>query len=109
MHECDEVSRGSLLDRLVVALCADYARRKSAIYEKRMGRRVLMEYAYMNSRLLEGAGEVSGGALAEVFIKEIGDGTGYAMSAVPGMTEGTYKSYKKQIKSNIARKLFLID
>lgn len=109
MNNTDGVSRGSLLERLIVALCADYERRKSAIDEGRMGKRVRMEYAYMNSRLLEGAGEVSGGALAELFIKEIGNGTGYAMSEVPGMSEGTYKAYKSQIKCNIARKLSLID
>ena len=109
MIECKELGRGELLERLIVALCADYERRKSVIAEGRMGRRVRMEYEYVNARVFDGAGEISGGALAELFINEIGSGTGYASSKVPAMTEETYKAYKMRIKHNIARKLCLID
>lgn len=105
-------TRRDLLDRLIVAICADYERRKAAIEEGSVSRRVKMEYQYMNSRVLDGAGEISGSALAETFIDEIGNGTGYAASKVCGMKdmcESTYKIYKSEIKGNIAKKLSLKD
>ena len=86
------------LDKLIVALCADYERRKTAVNKKLVGRRVRMEYSYINSRMLEGAGEIAGAALAEVFIDEIGSGTGYAYSRIDCLGETTYKLYKKDIK-----------
>jgi hypothetical protein len=59
--------------------------------------------------VFDGAGEISGGALAEIFINDIGKGIGYNSSKIYGMGENTYKSYKAEIKSNIARKLSLSD
>lgn len=109
MNKRSERSGERLLDSLITAICADYGRRKEALEQCLVGRRVRMEYAYMNSRVFEGAGEISGGALAEIFIREIGEGIGYASSAVSVMSESTYKTYKKEIKRNIARKLKLID
>ena len=105
----EDKKRGELLDRLIVAICADYARRKAAIEEHSVSRRVEMEYKYMNSRVFDGAGEISGGALAELFINDIGSGTGYSSSKIYGMGESTYKMYKTEIKGNIARKLSLCD
>ena len=109
MARTEEKARRDLLDRLIVAICADFARRQEAIESRSVGRRVRMEYAYMNSRVLDGAGEISGGALAKTFIDEIGSGTGYAGSKLCGMGESTYKTYKKEIKENIAKKLSLMD
>ena len=100
--------KGSL-DKLVVALCADYARRKRAVRDKLVGRRVRMEYSYINARMLEGAGEIAGGLLAEAFIDEIGNAVGYAHSKIDCLGENAYKTYKKDIKENIARRLHLID
>ena len=104
-----EITRRDLLDRLIVAICADYERRAAAIKSGSVSRRVEMEYKYMNSRVFYGAGEISGGALAEIFINDIGKGIGYHSSKICGIGENTYKTYKTEIKSNIARKLSLLD
>ena len=100
--------KGSL-DKLIVALCADYGRRKRAVRDKLVGKRVRMEYSYINARILEGAGEISGAALAEAFIDEIGSGIGYAHSRIDCLGENAYKLYKKDIKENIARRMHLAD
>ena len=105
----ESATRRELLDRLIVAICADYGRRKAAIEDESVSRRVKMEYKYMNARVFEGAGEISGGALAETFIDEIGRGIGYSNSQVVGLGESSYKAYKTEIKGNIARKLSLMD
>ena len=102
-------SDSECLDRLIVALCRDYDRRKRAITASSVGKRVRMEYAYLNARILEGAGEITGGALAEKMITEIGNGTGYAYSDLECLSEATYKRYKKEVKKNIARRLHLCD
>lgn len=101
--------RESSLDKLVVALCADYGRRKRAIEERLVGRRVRMEYSYINARMLEGAAEISGALLAETFIEEIGSAVGYAYSKIDCLGETAYKLYKKDIKENIARRMHLCD
>ena len=92
---------------VIVALCRDYARRSAAISAGKMPRRVLMEYAYLNKRIFEGAGEIVGGVLSEVFINDIGNRIGYASSGVELMSESTYKRYKSAAIKNIARKLHL--
>ena len=106
-----KASRGGdeTLINLVRALMADYDRRKIAIMEKSTSRRVRMEYEYINARLFEGAGEIVGGALAEKFIREIGQGIGYAKSAVTCYGETYYKQRKAEVVMNAARKLHLVD
>lgn len=91
------------------ALCADYERRKGCINDESVSRRVRMEYIYLNKKLIEAAGEVCGARFAEVFIKEIGEGVGYAYSSIDCMSEITYKNYKKSICDSIIRKLHLSD
>ena len=92
-------------DAVVAALCLDYERRANEIRAAQLPRRVLMEYSYYNSRILEGAGEVVGAALAEVFIYDIGNQRGYSSSEAPMMSESTYKRYKSEAVRNIARRL----
>lgn len=92
---------------VIVALCRDYMRRKAEIADGSLPRRVLMEYSYINKRIFEGAGEIVGGPLSEVFIEDIGKRVGYASSSVGTMSESTYKRYKAAAVKNIARKLHL--
>ena len=99
--------RTDTLPELIRALCADYERRKIHITERDLPRRVIMEYAYLNSRIFDAAGEICGVTAAERFINEIGDGVGYAYTELEGYSESTYKSYKAEILGNIARKLHL--
>ena len=97
------------VEEIVIALCRDYRRRQLAIEEGSASRRVLMEYAYLNSKMLLAAGEVTGGAYANAFIEDIGEGIGYAHSGIDTLSENTYKTYKRQIKRAIAKKLHLTD
>ena len=96
------------LNDVITALAADYDRRKRAITEDRLPRRVLMEYAYINTRMLAAAGEVVGLAFAEAFIREIGENVGFIASEVNFMCESSYKISKRKIKQNIAKKLYLL-
>ena len=96
------------LDQLVVALCADYERRKSAIGIEAVSPRCAMEYKYMNYLIFEGAAEVVGTSFAELYINEIGRKIGFAATKHPAVTEQTYKLEKQEVKINIAKKLHLI-
>lgn len=94
---------------IVVALCADYDRRKNAIAEREISRRVRMEYIYINTRMLNAAGEIVGFAVAESFIREIGSGIGFASSELDCVSESAYKAMKRRIKIKIAENLYLLD
>lgn len=95
------------LDKLVVAFCADYERRRSAVEKHSVDIRTEMEYKYLNHRIFEGAAEVVGPSYAELYIKEIGSGIGYAKSEHPASCEQSYKREKQKTKLNIAKKLHL--
>lgn len=97
------------LDELIVALCRDFERRKKAIAEKSYGARTLMEYRYINFRMLEAVAELAGEDDAECFINEIGSKTGYAKSELYRLSEATYKRRKSEAKRAIALKLHLVD
>lgn len=100
----------STLDALVVALCRDFMRRQVAICEGFMSKRTLTEYKYLNTGIFEAVSEVVGEFDAKAYIEEIGSMTGYAKSKFAyRMSEGTYKSYKRNITHNIAKKLHLSD
>ena len=92
------------LERVVEALCADYPRRKTAITEEILPLRVLVEYKFLNKKLLEGAVEIVGTAYAEEFIDDIGARRGYAKSSIDLFSEVRYKAVKAEIKLNIAKK-----
>ena len=99
----------SALDCLVIAMCRDYARRALAIEEKSVSKRTDTEYRYLNFMILEAATEIVGRELANTYINEIGNKTGYAKSAVDGISEVHYKNTKALVRDNIARKLHLSD
>lgn len=95
------------LDTLVVALCRDYTRRQVAVLNGLLPRRILTEYRYLNACIYEAVSEIVGERLAQLYITEIGCMTGYANSKITCMSEGMYKSYKRLITDNIAKKLHL--
>lgn len=97
------------VDAIVVALCADYERRKAAIKSHDCSFGAEMEYKYVNYKMLAAAQEIAGIAEAEIYIKEIGARTGYTNSLITDYSETTYKNRKKEVKSAIARKLRLVD
>ena len=96
------------VDKLVGALCADFDRREGVILSRGATLRVQVECRYLNHKIMEAAIEVVGEYLAPVYIKEIGDKTGYAKSAVECISESSYKIAKREIKSTIARRLHLV-
>ena len=96
------------LDALVVAVCKDYFDRKNAIKSGNCTKRTIMEYEYINERISTAAMEIVGRDF-EIYIREIGDGRGYARSAVIDVSESSYKRFKREVKINIAKKLHLMD
>ena len=96
------------VDKLICALCADFERREGVILSRSGALRVQVECRYLNHKIMEAAVEVVGEYLAPLYIKEIGDKTGYAKSAVECVSESTYKIAKREIKSTIARRLHLV-
>ena len=97
------------LDTLVIALCLDYFRRQKAIEERNVTKRTDTEFRYYNFKIFAATSEIVGEHMAERYIKEIGNRTGYAKTSIEGMSEITYKNYKRLIKNNIAKKLHLRD
>ena len=96
------------LDNLVTSLCADYARRSELIHKGGLSRRVETELRYLNAKIIDASLEICSDAELDGFITEIGGSVGYAKSSLYYMSESTYKRKKRDIKENIARKLFLV-
>lgn len=97
------------VDGVVVALCADYTRRKRAIEAREVSRRTDTELRYLNARIFDAVAEVVGEPLAELVIKDIGGRVGYANTKLDCMSEVTYKNMKKRARELIAVRLHLID
>ena len=97
------------VERIVSALCADYERRSCAIRDGRVGHRTEIEYRYLNYKILDAARDAVGECEAEIFIREIGLGTGYAKSGHTFVSESAYKLRKAAVKLSIARALHLVD
>ena len=95
------------LDTLVSALCADYSRRSELIRSGSISRRVETELRYLNAKIVDAALELCEDYELEGFITEIGSSVGYARSTLSHMSEITYKNRKREIKNNIAQKLYL--
>ena len=101
------VEKKSSLDVLVTALCRDFSRRDEAIKSGNAERRTLIEFRYLNLKILEATRDLVEDRYVMLYIKEIGENIGYANSEVEGFSEVAYKNFKKSIKENIAKKLHL--
>ena len=108
MYDASLISSDTV-DMLVVALCADYERRRHAINQRTVSHRTEMEYRYLNFKVYNAAAEVVGAHSAPMMINEIGAKKGYAKSDMDEVSEKTYKRKKREIKLNIAKMLHLID
>jgi len=106
MYDEDVMSEG--LERIVKSLCADFSRRALIVEYRNAPFNVIMEYRFLNYRIMNAAIEIAGPRDARGFIKDIGEDAGYASSAVGLLSENEYKKRKNQIKYNIARHLSLI-
>ena len=96
------------LDRLIVALCLDYKRRREIIEARTASRRTDTELRYYNFKLYDAVAEIVGERFAEGYIDEIGRNIGYAKSALYCFSEVTYKEYKRRAMDNIAKRLHLL-
>ncbi len=97
-----------LIDNVAVSLCADYFRRRDCIMKMSTDKRVRMEYAYINAKILDAAASIVGFPFAEIFIREIGFSIGYSGSEIDNMCECTYKQKKKEVKEAILRNIYYI-
>ena len=95
------------IDAIVVALCADFARRQSVIAARTAEHRVDMEYRYLNFKMLDAAQQLLCERDALIMIEEIGGEIGYARSRLVYIGEQTYKEYKRKVKDLIAVALHL--
>ena len=106
MH--DEVLMPRSLEALITALCADYSRRAEVILGRNAPYNVIMEYRFLNYRIMNAAIEIAGNRDALYFIHDIGYDIGYAASDLYALSETVYKERKMEVKENIARRLSLI-
>ena len=106
MHDEALIPEG--VEEIIRVLCADYTRRALVLECKNAPFNVIMEYRFLNYRILNAAIEIAGTRDARVFIKDIGEETGYAATDLWLLPELEYKNRKAQIKVNIARRLSLI-
>ncbi|MBO7195726.1 MAG: hypothetical protein J6V80_00140 [Clostridia bacterium] len=104
----DEVLMPQSIDNIVTALCADYMRRAEVISGRSAPYNVIMEYRFLNYRIMNAAIEIAGSRDALFFINDIGHDVGYAASELWVLSEMIYKQRKKEVKDNIARRLSLI-
>ncbi|MBO5908696.1 MAG: hypothetical protein J6Q67_02810 [Clostridia bacterium] len=95
------------LDRLIVCMCADYSRRQSVIENRTAPFTVIMEYRFLNYRMMNAALEIAGSRDALTFINDIGKNIGYAKTSLYALSESVYKERKEGVKVNIARRLSL--
>lgn len=104
----DELLMPPELEAIVCALCADYPRRADIISRKAAPYNVIMEYRFLNYRIMNAAIEIAGSRDALFFIKDIGENVGYAASDLFVLSEAVYKERKKEVRDNIAKRLSLM-
>lgn len=107
MGEAQLLNKG--IDAIVVALCADYLRRREALSKRSVSHSVEMEYKYLNYKIFTAAAEIVGEEDAETYVKEIGERIGYANTVASECCERIYKVRKLAVKRNIAKRLWLCD
>jgi hypothetical protein len=104
----DELIMPDELEAVIVALCADYLRRAEIISSRRAPYNVIMEYRFLNYRIMNAAVEIAGSRDALFFIYDIGNNIGYSASDLYALSESVYKERKREVRDNIARRLSLI-
>lgn len=104
----DELLMSPELENLISALCADYSRRAEVIAHRTAPYNVIMEYRFLNYRIMNAAVEIAGSRDALFFINDIGHDIGYAASELWVLSEIHYKQRKREVKYNIARRLSLM-
>ena len=104
----DELLIPDGIDAIVISLCADYSRRAEVIVGRNAPYNVIMEYRFLNYRIMNAAVEMAGTRDALSFINDIGNNIGYSDSELWTLSERVYKLRKREVKYNIAKRLSLI-
>ena len=104
----DELLIPDGIDAIVISLCADYSRRAEVIVDRNAPYNVIMEYRFLNYRIMNAAVEMAGTRDALSFINDIGNNIGYSDSELWTLSERVYKLRKREVKYNIAKRLSLI-
>ena len=104
MHDERVIPKG--VESIITVLCADYFRRAAVISDRTAPYNVIMEYRFLNYRIMNATLEVVGEKDAAEIIYDIGSKRGYAKSSCL-ISERSYKVKKEEVKRKIARRLCL--
>ena len=96
------------VNRVVVAICGDYDRRKKEIEKNNIDKETLLHYKQLNSAIDEALGETCEQAILPTMRNDIGNGVGHRRTQLYYMATNTYKSRKRNAKYRIAKKLNLV-
>ena len=98
----------TVLNRLIVALVADYERRASILRRRAAAEDVLDRYHRLNRAIDEAIEEVCEPAICRQMRLDIGDCRGARRTPLYFLGEGLYKRRKRAAKERIAQKLGLL-
>ncbi len=96
------------VNRMVVALCGDYDRRKKEIEKNEIDKDTLQYYRYLNDVIDASLTEECEPAIINNIREDIGNGVGHRRTQLYYMAAGTYKKRKRNCKYRIAKKLRLL-
>ena len=104
----DEAMIPEGVEKIIQSLCADYTRRALVMKRRSAPFNVIMEYRFLNYRIMNAAIEIAGSRDAGGFIKDIGEEIGYSATELWILSESEYKKRKMEVKYNIAQRLSLV-
>ena len=96
------------VNRVVVALCGDYDRRKREIEKNKIDTETLAYYRRLNAAIDEALYEECEEGIRNTMRSDIGNGVGHRRTQLYYMAAGTYKSRKRNSKYRIAKRLNLV-
>ncbi len=96
------------VNRVVVAICGDYDRRKREIEKKKIDEATLSHYQHLNDLIDEAINEECEIGIRNTMRSDIGNGIGHRKTQLYYMAAGTYKTRKRNSKYRIAKKLNLV-
>ena len=96
------------VNRIVVALCGDYDRRKREIEKNKIDTETLAYYRRLNAAIDEALYEECEEGIRSTMRSDIGNGVGHRRTQLYYMAPGTYKTRKRNSKYRIAKRLNLV-
>ncbi len=96
------------VNRVVVAICGDYDRRKREIEKKKIDEQTLSHYRRLNNLIDEAITEECEVGIRNTMREDIGNGVGHRRTQLYYISAGTYKTRKRNTKYRIAKKLNLV-